>query len=832
MNYSDVIKGALLHDIGKFIMRGQKASGKTHQEIGFEWLTKQGIPNSVAEFAARHHKVKKNNPKYKQLDAFELPLNDILIVYEADNLSSGERLTNKKNSGTWQNDTPLMSVFSKLSLHHRADKPQYNNCWLYHPLGTGEVLSFPGELQENLLYTPEKYQDIFKQFAEEFNKLLPELPLDALLMLLEKYTARIPSETLVQPGKPESHPDISLFDHLKTTAAITACLYKYMKETYPNYEEKYFKEEILNRQEKRYMLVGGDFSGVQKFIYTISSKGALKTLRARSFFLELMTEHVISQLLTGMDLPRVNIIYSGGGKLYLLAPNTPSCKEVVEKVAYRVNDYLFNQFNGQLYLALDTVAFSGQTFQVRDKKEDTPQFIDIGQVWAQLKKRLTYKKNRKFAEQMNANPQKFWQPQEPQEKSCAICHTESDQLVSLTNTTGPEEQIEVCQFCKQLYRLGDSLPKTKFIACTDQRPEKNLPFITINHLHYVLLNSLDELGDISPSQVLVINSWSVKDYSHPRSVQMLTGNYFAKDQDRFKSFDHLATEAVGDNRIAVLRMDVDNLGTLFTRGLHEQERTFSRLATLSRNLTSFFKYYINGICSGNLKGSLKITKKQYLRNVTIVYAGGDDLFIVGGWDDVVEVAFDVQKFFTAYTGDNPDVTISGGITVQSSKYPLYRLAEIAGSAEELAKDNGRDSISLFYSPRPDFYKEGIPVYTGTFKWQQARELLNEIIMPAVDLLGAYDSRENRVKFDFSKAFIYKLLAVADIWRREGKLYLPRLAYILARETEHIKRRNKGKLTQWEDWKRKIYDTRYISSLSTVVTWLDLLSRRGEASNEQ
>lgn len=65
-------------------------------------------------------------------------------------------------------------------------------------------------------------------------------------------------------------------------------------------------------------LVAGDLSGIQDFIYTISSDGALKSLRARSFYLELVTEEVVQQLLEVLNLPRTSIIYAGGGNFSAL----------------------------------------------------------------------------------------------------------------------------------------------------------------------------------------------------------------------------------------------------------------------------------------------------------------------------------------------------------------------------------------------------------------------------------------------------------------------------------------------------------------------------------
>ncbi|MBC5798353.1 hypothetical protein H5968_25270 [Sphaerospermopsis sp. LEGE 00249] len=72
--------------------------------------------------------------------------------------------------------------------------------------------------------------------------------------------------------------NIALIDLVKSTAAVAAAL-------------------VNNTESKNITLIAGDLSGIQKFIYTISSDGALKSLRARSFYLELVTEEVVQQLL-------------------------------------------------------------------------------------------------------------------------------------------------------------------------------------------------------------------------------------------------------------------------------------------------------------------------------------------------------------------------------------------------------------------------------------------------------------------------------------------------------------------------------------------------------
>lgn len=119
-------------------------------------------------------------------------------------------------------------------------------------------------------------------------------------------------------GEPDA--DIAIADQAKSEAAIAAAL--------------------AQSPDKELALVGGDLMGVQKFIYTISSEGALKSLRARSFYLELATEEIVQQLLTELKLPRTNVIYAGASKFYLLVAATNELKGILERIQREFNDWL------------------------------------------------------------------------------------------------------------------------------------------------------------------------------------------------------------------------------------------------------------------------------------------------------------------------------------------------------------------------------------------------------------------------------------------------------------------------------------------------------------
>ena len=117
--------------------------------------------------------------------------------------------------------------------------------------------------------------------------------------------------------------------------------------------------------------------------------------------------------------------------------------------------------------------------------------------------------------------------------------------------------------------------------------------------------------------------------------------------------EELAACSSGIQRIAVCRMDVDNLGAAFHSGFQQEGETdpvkrqrfvnLPRSAALSRQMTLFFRRYINGILSQ------AYNEKYTSMAVAIVYAGGDDVFLVGAWNQVLEAACRIREAFQCFT---------------------------------------------------------------------------------------------------------------------------------------------------------------------------------------
>ena len=81
--------------------------------------------------------------------------------------------------------------------------------------------------------------------------------------------------------------------------------------------------------------------------------------------------------------------------------------------------------------------------------------------------------------------------------------------------------------------------------------------------------------------------------------------------------------------------------------------------------------------------------------IHINYSGGDDLLVVGPYDDVIEFAQEFRRRFKKWTANNNDINISAGISIVSPKFPIGKAAIMADEELEKSKDCGRDKITVF-----------------------------------------------------------------------------------------------------------------------------------------
>ena len=126
--------------------------------------------------------------------------------------------------------------------------------------------------------------------------------------------------------------------------------------------------------------------------------------------------------------------------------------------------------------------------------------------------------------------------------------------------------------------------------------------------------------------------------------------------------------------------------------------TLSRMSTLSETLRLFFEAWVPELCRQHNRSTERADR------VYLIYAGGDDLFVVGAWSALPDLAQQIRKDFHRFVGGN-HVTLSGGIAIERAKYPLYQLAKDAqhaldDQAKEFQRPGGRSKDALSFLGKP------------------------------------------------------------------------------------------------------------------------------------
>lgn len=489
---------------------------------------------------------------------------------------------------------------------------------------------------------------------------------ETLLTMLYKYTSQIPAGI-------EGLSDVSLYDYTKTAAAITVAL----------------SQSDNNGQP--FLLVGADFSGIQSYIYTIIPKRAAKSLKGRSFYLRLLSDSIVRYLLKELELYSANVVYNSGGCFYMLAPNSKEAVNSIANATKKIEKALFKELGTSLYVALDYVELSRNAmlcangeylqdawknlFLVRDKKknhkfssllkEEYASFFDTGT------QREVYKKDSITGEEFL-----------PGEKSVTI--KEGDSELTLRPITAL--QID----------LGTKLRDTDTIIVTEKRLNTKITNATPLDLGftYYLVNIVNELPGIYTEltalgeKATIIRLNETGDYSLKNiyKIEFYGGNEVGIPTGTYEEM----SEGENFNRLGVLRMDVDNLGTIFQSGIPKEKASLARYAALSRSFDYFFSGYLNTIWA-----NYKPQQSQ------IIYSGGDDLFIVGRWDTAINLAEKIRNDFKRYTCYNDRFSLSGGIAIVPPKLPLMAAAEESAGEEANAKEHRcnnrpKDSISFMH----------------------------------------------------------------------------------------------------------------------------------------
>ena len=721
--------GALLHDVGKVVYRGISEKG-THSQLGARFLKNEVAPCNPS-FASPEGAEVVDQVRYhhaKEMAAASLRDDSLaFITYFADNISAG---MDRKNEG----DEAERAYFDK----------QVKLRKVFNIVGGRNDDNTIGRVDYN------EVRELLKKHLAQINISSSEV--NSLLHLLEATCSNIPSST-----NRSELVDVSLYDHAKTTAGIAACLYDYLESKgVKNYRQELFSKETSARyyDEEMFLLVSCDMSGIQDFIYTISGAGALKQLRARSLYLEIMMEHVVDELLDCLFLSRANLLYVGGGHAYLLLPNTAQTVLALEKFQRELNQWFLKHYSTDLYMGM-----VWQPCSANDLSNNAHDGKRFSRLFEELSKKMSQAKANRYST-ADIAMLNFSKTENDAERECSECHRAQELL----------QDERICALCSSLGAISADLARKDVFVITASSASSDattkvekaliLPFDCGMSVY-----ARDEYKEQKPQakRVYSKNTW---DMGFNFATHIWMGDYAAPTLEGISAYAACGQTLMpgkGITRLGVLRADVDNLGALFASGIPDGKASISRTATLSRNVSYFFKQRINDL----------VKERSY--QLQIIYSGGDDLFVVGNWSDVLYAAIDINKALHEFTG-NDCLTISAGIGMFPDKYPIARMAAETGELEDAAK--------LFAKKGPNVAlttKNAIALWyeNAVFSWDT---FINVVEPRMREVAQVFNTCEK------GKSFIYKML---DLLRTfDQVISAPRLAYLLARSFEESKEASK------------------------------------------
>lgn len=704
--------GALLHDIGKLIWRSQDIkAGEDHEKLGEnfirEYLGKVScLKNDIDEIikAANRQRGK---------------------IWKADVIAAAEREDSEDKAPRRY----LESISNRVDIGIPNIKSKSENYWYYLPkaLSLNKDDNFPVDSKNSLInysHNEIEYQNFHKTLlnllVNDIDKLREETDFKAFsrtfIKLLEKYTSRVLSAGYL------SHPDISLFDHSRITAALSVCF-------------------DVGDENKECLLIKGDLSGIQSYIYREIREmtDIAKRLRGRSFTIQLLTEVISNYFIEKLDLFEANLIYNGGGHFLILAPNNSSNLDILKKLASKVNLALLNKYNGKISLVWDYEECSGKDF-----------INNFRNVYLNLDEKLTNNKKLKFRSNLN---ELF-----TIEMSAKEFRNKEEQVVSIEKN------------------IGETLPRLKYLVLSNDSISFNNinQIVTINFPEFETFvylckdgRSVEELVSFANKK----NNLRIFSINDTNFIEPFTRNIFLNVSKEFRflgnnvpilnekiiSFEELAEKhSKNYPLLGIMRMDIDNLGAVFSFGLGkddetEKKYTPSRVAYLSRELNWFFTGYINEIA------------KEKKFDIYIAYSGGDDVFVVGNWYSVIKFANKLKNDFSEFVCKNNNLSASAGIIFTKPNFPISQSALLAGEQESLAKRT-----------TPRLEKDKVGVLDIQLNWKE----FSEFIDYADKLIDFIETEQG--KKEIPRSFLYYIYSITNnIFDYKGRLNLRKLNKAIA-----------------------------------------------------
>jgi CRISPR-associated protein Csm1 len=660
-----------------------------------------------------------------------------------------------------------LSLFEQIRLSGKQEKLTAKNLkWRYPLKALSPSTIFP-QLREKCEPGDDgSAQAEYKTLWNDFLKALESIPashrsnwplwLDHFDTAWMTFTQAIPAATAFG-----TKPEVSLYDHSKTTAALATALWRWHESEQQTDARAATKlKDRSDWNTSKFLMIQGDFFGIQDFIFAEGSqtnKAAAKLLRGRSFQVSLFSELAALKVLEALSLPPTSQITNAAGKFLIVAPNTTVARAQLESVRLEINQWFLQHSFGLAGLGLIGKPASCNDF---------------------LKKRFGNLQKSLFAELERAKLQRF----DLTASGNAVFDVSYPHGVCHYNGRLPADQADgvgnaSAALSRDQIKLGSELTREDRLLIVRDLAAlsgNNLKSLEVPVFGYGVAftqseevtgkfgalakdGRLQRCWDFSLPDKLTDTLWHgyarrfINAYV-PRFSELdlqTQSKYGGLENEvewadmRFgigKTLNHVACEDricpkepdkwQGQIALMTLKGDVDNLGTLFQQGL--QEPTFAKMAALSRQMNAFFAVWLPAVCAVEFP------------NTYTVFAGGDDFFLIGPWHSTQSLAARMADAFKTYVAENPDITFSAGMVMTKPGQPLHTLSTQAEDALDAAKGTSLPEVAT--------RKNALVVYGERVRWPDWVQ-----VQAAQDQLARV-----RESYDLSTGYVYGLLQLIDL----------------------------------------------------------------------
>lgn len=512
------------------------------------------------------------------------------------------------------------------------------------------------------------------------------------------------------------------------------------------------------------MIVVGSVSGIQGYVLGVAEDGGgqARRLRARSFAVQLLAEAAALRVRRALGWGPETVLLCGAGKFTLRGPSGSPADGPLAAERQVISDWLLRETAGELRFTLAWA--DGQVSDAAD--------------YQAAQRELQRRKLRPWA----PAPGESWSAAglilDPLDTPCSLCH----------HAPGIEEEIDadgvrrlVCRTCARNREVGRKLPRARWLVIRDVPDSADLEFLGLG-----IDVSTGGSVAVGPGTLAVANlqepgaprpPWCPADRFMQRR---LMAHVPTDDHGAPIWFTEVAQQAEGDQLLAVLKADADSMGICFNRLLTSDG--LDGMGKLSDQLDEFF--------AGRLRRELAARGSRW-GSIYTIFAGGDDLILVGPWNVMVDFAIALRQWFAEEFHDL-GLTLSAGLELIKPRRPIKPAVERAELLLNEAKDGGKDRLAAFGQVWP---------------WKDH----DAIITAARQLVGWVDTG------DIQRGWLHTLLelALARHGAKPDPLATARLAYHVHRNWKNSRARS------WADQLVADFDDReqlYVRYLPAIVRY--------------